>query len=367
MRSSSSGCSPTDTAPCVPNGVDPGGGGAGGGLDFTGSDPSYFEATVTVGDLTWCHAGMRFKGNSTLSQAWTAGSEKLPFRLDFDRFEDTYPEVDDQRFYGFSDLSFGNNLGDATVVRDVMSSIVLQDRGVPAARNRFAAAWLDAGEGPVYLGLYTMVEDPSDALPERIWGDDDGDLYEGDGTCADLTCYDAESFEPKTSDEADGAQVQALVDALAADRTDAAAWRAGLEETLDVDAFLQWLAVNAAIENWDAYGVMAHNYYLYGVPGDRGRLAWIPWDHNFAMMDSMSGSGDPLYADTDESWPLIRYVLDDEVYADTYRDALATAMEGAWEEDTFAAQAESYRALVEGYVLDERAESTFVGSEEAWE
>ena len=220
MRSSSSGCSPTDTAPCVPDGVDPGGGGAGGGLDFTGSDPSYFEATVTVGDLTWCHAGMRFKGNSTLSQAWTAGSEKLPFRLDFDRFEDTYPEVDDQRFYGFSDLSFGNNLGDATVVRDVMSSIVLQDRGVPAARNRFAAAWLDAGEGPVYLGLYTMVEDPSDALPERIWGDDDGDLYEGDGTCADLTCYDAESFEPKTSDEADGAQVQALVDALAADRTE---------------------------------------------------------------------------------------------------------------------------------------------------
>lgn len=35
--------------------------------------------------------------------------------------------------------------------------------------------------------------------------------------------------------------------------------------------------------------------------------------------------------------------------------------------EAFLARAESYRALVEPYVLDERAESTFVGSEEAWD
>lgn len=329
-------------------------------------DPSYVPVTVAVGDAAWCYAGMRFKGNSTLSQTWSAGVAKLPFRLDFDRFEDAHPEVDDQRFYGFTDLSFGNNMGDGTYARDVMASTVLEDRGVPAARNRFAAVALDAGEGPVYLGLYTLAEDPSDALAERVWGDDDGNLYEGDGICADLVCYDAASFEAKTNDEtADGAEVQALVDALAADRDDDAAWRAALEATLDVDAFLRWLAVNAAIENWDTYGVMTHNYYLYALP-DAG-IQWIPWDHNLSLMEGYRGEGDPLYDDVSEEWPLIRHTLDDATYADAYRLHLADALDGAYEEEAFIAAAEAHRALIEPYVLAEIEGSTFVASEGAWD
>ena len=39
-------------------------------------------------------------------------SYKLPFKLDFDEFEDTYPEIDDQRFYGFKQLSFSSNCSD---------------------------------------------------------------------------------------------------------------------------------------------------------------------------------------------------------------------------------------------------------------
>lgn len=350
---------------CTPAG---GGGGGGANLDFTGSDPSYFQAAVTVDDETWCSVGMRFKGNSTLSSAWSEGVEKLPFRLDFDRFEDEHPEIDDQRFYGFSDLSFGNNYSDATYIRDVMSSVILEDRGVPAARNRFAAVYLDTGDGPVYLGLYTLNEDPSDALPDRLWGTHDGELYEADGTCANLACYDADSFTAKLHD-GDGAEVQALVAALAADRSDATAWRAGLEGTVDVPGFLKWLAVNSAIENWDTYGVMAHNYYLYALPEAGGRLQWIPWDHNMALADGMMGSDDPLLADVTDDWPLIRLTLDDEEYASIYREELADALTGAYATETFEATAEQYRTLLEPYVVGadgERAESTFVGSEATW-
>lgn len=351
---------------CTPEG---GGGDGGGGLDFTGSDPSYFEATVTVDGETWCSVGMRFKGNSTLASAWSEGVEKLPFRLDFDRFEDEHPEIDDQRFHGFSDLSFGNNYSDATYIRDVMTSVILEDRGVPAARNRFAAVYLDTGDGPVYLGLYTLNEDPSDALPTRLWGDDDGELYEADGTCADLTCYDADSFAPKL-DDAEGAEVQALVAALAADGDDPEAWRAGLEETVNVEGFLAWLAVNTAIENWDTYGVMAHNYYLYALPGADGQLQWIPWDHNMALADGLTGSDDPLHAEVTDAWPLIRRTMDDEVYAAAYRAALADSLTGAYAAAPFETTAEQYRVMLEPYVVGpegERAESTFVGSEAAWD
>ena len=40
------------------------------------------------------------------------GILKLPFKLDFDEFEDDYPQIDNQRFYGFKKLSLKNNYDD---------------------------------------------------------------------------------------------------------------------------------------------------------------------------------------------------------------------------------------------------------------
>lgn len=36
------------------------------------------------------------------------GDSKLPLKLDFDEFEDDYPEIENQRFYGFKQLSLAN-------------------------------------------------------------------------------------------------------------------------------------------------------------------------------------------------------------------------------------------------------------------
>lgn len=351
-----------------PGGGGPGPGGGGPGNDpnnLLDGDPSYVPVTVQAGESTWCSVGMRFKGNSTLSQTWQMGIEKLPFRLNFDRYEDDVPAIDDQRFYGFKELSFGNNMGDATYVRDVMASSLLEARDIPAARNRFVAVNLDSGDGPVYLGLYTMAEDPSDELARRVWGDDDGALYEADGDCADLTCYDAASFEAKMNEDiADGAAVQALVDALQADDL------AALEAVLDVDAWLRWFAMNTAMENWDTYGALGHNFYLYALPSDGGRLHWVPWDHNLSLQASLQGSSDPLYADIGDEWPLIRRLLNDPEYEQVYLGYLEDSLSGAYEPARFEEAAEGYRALIAPYVVGEhaeRAESTFVADEAAWD
>lgn len=82
------------------------------------------------------------------------------------------------------------------------------------------------------------------------------------------------------------------------------------------------------------------------------------------------GSADPLLADVDEEWPLIRYTLDDESYLATYQAELALALEGAYEIEAFEAQAEVYRALLAPYVVGENGEasdSTFVGDEATWD
>ena len=159
------------------------------------------------------------------------------------------------------------------------------DRGVPAPRSAFYRIFVDTGAGPEYWGLYTMVEDPGDgAMLDSQLGGRAANLYKPDGPGADWTTFDKEGFSKKTNeDEANFADVEAAFAALQAPRDNPAQWRAKLESVFDVDHFLKWLAVNTAIDNWDTYGAMAHNYYLYGDPKQKGRLQWIPWDNNMAF------------------------------------------------------------------------------------
>ena len=345
---------------CLPEGAPGGGGGGGGeggGLELLADDPSYVEATVSVDAQSWCGVGMRFKGNSTLSQSWSAGIGKLPFRLNFDYYEDVYPELEDQKFFGFKELSAGSNVMDDTVLRDVLASEVLEDRGVPAAQNSFWKVYVDTGDGPAYWGLYTFAEDPSDAMMDRVFGEDDGNMYKPDGTCASFACFDEASFEKKNNeDEADWSDIIALHATLANTDSDAATWRAELESQIDVEAFLRWLAVNSALENWDAYGLMAHNYYLYSVEGDDGRFQWIPWDHNLSQANSMMGETDVMQDSVTDAWPLIRRLLDDPVYAAFYEDQLALAVEGAYAQEAYEARIDTLAALVLPALFGEEGE-----------
>ncbi|MCA9540632.1 MAG: CotH kinase family protein, partial [Myxococcales bacterium] len=244
----------------------PGGGGpqppgdGGGPVDLTGGDPMWVPVTVRHDGRPWYHVGMRFKGNSSLSSTWRSGGRKMGFRLTFDKYEDDFPEVSNQRFHGFKKMTFAPGFGDASMVRDIIAGEMLRDMGIPAALAAFYEVYVDTGNGPVFWGLYTMIEDPSDQLIEAWFEDDGGNLYKPEGTGADWTRFDPSGFEKKNNeDDADWSDVEAAITALNADRADAAAWRAGLEATFDVDGFLRWLAANTVIANWDAYGQMAHN------------------------------------------------------------------------------------------------------------
>jgi len=110
-----------------------------------------------------------------------------------------------------------------------------------------------------------------------------------------------------------------------------------------VDTFLNWLAVSAVVKNWDTYGSMTHNFYLYNNP-ETGQLVWLPWDHNMTFgvgmgmgnrgeqagrPGDMGGRGNVSFdkAEVDESWPLIRFLLDDPVYNEAYMGYLAAASE----------------------------------------
>jgi spore coat protein H len=350
----------------------PGGGAPGGGAgDLLPNTPVYVPSTVHFNGKTWSYVGVRMKGNSSLSQTWRSGVGKLPFRLNFDKYEDEHPEIEDQRFYGFKKLSFGNGAADTSLLRDKVTTDIFREFGVPAGHTAFVALYVDHGNGPQYFGLYTLDEDPDEPLLDRNFGGHKGALYEADGTGARWHAFDQESFEIQANEEQGWAPVEEAIAALNSDRTDAAAWRARLEAKLDVDGFLKWLAVNTVMQNWDAYGAMAHNYYLYADPNEGGRLHWITWDHDRSMGDGMGGRASSLTQDNvDTTWPLIRFLMDDPIYAETYKRYALEVARGPLTPDTLQARLRAAHELIAPYVVGENAEQpgyTFISSPQVFE
>lgn len=335
------------------------------GMSFPNDNPVYVPVLVRFGDQTWPWVGMRFKGNSTLWGVYQQGNGKLPFRLHFDKFEDDYPAINNQRFFGFKELKFGNNFNDDSLVRDKLMSETLRDSGIAAAKGTFARIYVDAGDGPVYWGLYTMFEDPTNSLLDDWFGTDEGTMYEGDGDGASLAYFDAASFEAKTNeDTATWAEVQALVDALASSSS-GPAWRAELEQALEVQGYLRTLAINQIIGNWDTYGRMTHNFYLYADPSLGGPLVYVPWDFNESYAHGSGGGGpggggrSALTVSLDEvraDWPLIRRTMDDEVYRADYIAQLADLMATTLAIDTQGQRAQAYHDLIAPYVIGAEGE-----------
>ncbi|RAJ16881.1 CotH kinase family protein [Olleya aquimaris] len=350
------------------SGGGPGGGGPGGGLVETDENPIFVPAEVFYNGIEWYRVGVRFKGNSSLQTSWQNGILKLSFKLDFDEFEDDYPQINNQRFYGFKKLSLKNNYDDKSMLREKVATDVFRNAGLAASHTAFYTVYVDHGDGPQYFGLYTMVEEVDDTVIDTQFSDDNGNLYKPDGDAASFAAgtYDEDEYVKKTNeDEADFSDVSNLL-AIINDGTrtsDPATWRTNLDATLDTEVFLKYLAVNTVIQNWDTYGRMTHNYFLYNNP-DNSKLTWIPWDNNEALQLGKQGGSLPLdFSGLNASeWPLIGYMYQDSVYKTQYDTYVQELVDGAFNVSTIQSLYASYSALVQPYATSEVAGYSFLNN-----
>lgn len=349
-------------------GAGPGaGGGPGGGLVDSDEDPIFVPAEVFYNGIEWYRVGVRFKGNSSLQGSWRSGVLKLPFKLDFDEFEDAYPQIDNQRFYGFKKLSLKNNYNDDSMLREKVAGDVFRNGGLVGSHTAFYTVYVDHGNGPIYFGLYTLVEEVDDTVLDTQFSDDDGNLYKPDGNAATFASgtYDEDEYVKKTNeDEADFTDVSSLLSILhdATRTTDAVAWRTTLEAVFDTDVFLKFLATNTVIQNWDTYGRTKHNYYLYNNP-DTSKLTWIPWDNNGALKEGQLGSPELDFSDVSPSeWPLIGYLYQDAVYKAQYDIYVQDVVDGAFNSSTMPSLYSTYSELIRPYVTTEIDGYTFLNS-----
>jgi hypothetical protein len=335
-------------------------------------EPIWVTSTIAFEGDTWDNVGIRFKGNSSLRSVASSNVDKFSFKLDFDEFEDEYPEIENQRFYGFKQLNLNNNFGDESLLHEKVAADLFRDFGVVSAETSFCAVYVDYGEGSQYFGLYTIVEEVDDTVLDEQFGSDDGNLYKPDGDAASFAegTYDEYEMEKKNNeDEADYSDVESLYTIINSDlrTSDVEMWKDSLEEVFNVDGFLKWLAVNTVIQNWDTYGTMTHNYYLYNNP-DTGLLNWIPWDNNEALSEGKRGSISSIgLTEVSDNWPLISYIIDIPEYKEVYDGYLAKFVDEVFTEESMTETFDELYELIKPYAYAEEEGYSFISSDEAFD
>lgn len=285
------------------------------------SDPIFVRADVTFQNHTWHNVGIRYKGGNSLEGAYFLQSKMIGFRISASQYEKDYPETKNQKFFGFSKLTFSNNWMEKSHVREMLSYEILGASGIKTPRATPVRVYFDIGDGkgPVFWGLYTMIEDPSDVLVRTFPNDPtpgDGNTYKPENNTWNK--FVAIDFDKKNNDKKNVsfADIEGAIAALnhPSRRTNPTLWRKNLEAVFDVPTFLKSLGTVSLIGNWDSYGAMPHNYYLYNVGG---QLKWIPWDFNLALNCDQRVQS-IFKNEIGDEWPLISFLMADPVYRRDY-------------------------------------------------
>ncbi len=332
------------------------------------TDPMWVNCSFKYNGKEWYHVGIRYKGNSSLQSTYQSGIKKFSFKLDFDEFEDDYPAMEDQRFYGFKQLNLKNNYLDASLIREKVGADLFRQFGLASSETAFCVVYVDNGSGPQYYGVYTLVEEVDDTVLDSQFANGSGNLYKPDGTAASFASgsYNTSQFELKTNeDSANYSDVKALYDIInSSTRTsDVETWKTNLESVFNVDVFLKYLAANNTIQNWDTYGNMTHNYYLYNNP-DNNLLTWIPWDHNEAFQNGkQQGTLSFSMSEVGTSWPLIKYIIAQPEYEAIYKAYLQQFISEVFVPADMVSTYSAYYDLLKEYAYAEVSGYSFISSD----
>ena len=129
-----------------------------------------------------------------------------------------------------------------------------------------------------------------------------------------------------------------------------------LEQVMDVDEFLRYLAVSTVLVHLDNYTGMGHNYYLYELDG---RFAIIPWDLNMAFGGFNSGLDrdgimsfliDEPVAGVMDEYPLVDQLMSKPGYVETYHEYLQKLVDGPFSVVVMERRIKQIADLIRPYV-----------------
>jgi hypothetical protein len=219
------------------------------------SERSNVLATVREGRRVYTNVALHLKG---AAGSFRPVDAKPALTLNFDKL------AEGQRFHGLQKFHLNNSVQDPTFLCEQISRELFLQAGVPAPRATHVTVELNGRE----LGLYVLVEGWNKQFLKRHFQDPKGNLYDG-GFAKDINS----PLQTNSGDDPpDRSDLQALVEAAQAPMSN----RLGrLEEVLDMDRFLTFIALEVMLAHWDGYAMNRNNYRLYHDPAT-DQMVFLP-------------------------------------------------------------------------------------------
>jgi spore coat protein CotH len=238
---------------------------------------AYVRATVREGARVYEEVGIHLKGAAGSYREIDSGEPALT--LKFDRFRAG------QNFHGLDKLHLNNSVQDSSLMCEAICARLFLQAGVPTARTTHARVWLNGEPLNAARGLYVLKEGYDKTFLRRYFVNPNGNLYDG-GLLTDIT----EELELDSGPGAvpERADLKAL--ASAAQSPMPLQRLEQIERLLDVDRFLDFVALETMTWHWDGYTMKKNNYRVYHDP-TTDKMIFIPhgmdqmfWYPNRGMM-----------------------------------------------------------------------------------
>ena len=314
--------------------------------------------------------GFRIRGNTSRY------SGKKSFKVSFNTFESG------REYRGLDKMNLNGEHNDPSIIRSKLSWDFFREIGLPAPRANHVKLYINEE----YFGLYINVEHIDDEFVTKRFGTDAGNLYKclypadlaylGDQPSVyhDLQNSRGQVYELKTNEEInDYSDLAALISFF--ENADEEEFLKEVEDYVNVDGVLQWMAVDVLTGNWDNYWFNKNNFYLYHNPVSN-RFEFIPYDYdNTFGIDWIGQNGNPpdwgtrdinSWGSESENRPLTERILRVEEYRNRFNYYVNTFLSRFFNTESLysqidrlklmveeAAENDSYRTTDYGYTVDD--------------
>ena len=235
----------------------------------TGTGSERILADVTIDGVSFDSCGVRYKGNSSMDTS----SNKNPFNIDLNWV------IVGQNYLGKNKIKLANCYTDPSMVREALM-YEISNKYMDGPHASFVKLYLNGD----YRGIYTNTESVDNEFLDTYYGSSTNPFFKCDPLNFDLTAgnsnlayyvdtiaYDTLYFMKSLHGTE---ELQTLCYNLQNNIT-------SIEQYLDVDRAMWFLALSSAFVHNDGYSAFQHNYYVYKM--DNGRWSIVIWDLNMSF------------------------------------------------------------------------------------
>lgn len=319
----------------------------------TGSGTGRILADVIIDGVQLDSCGVRYKGNSSMDTT----SNKNPFNIDINY------TIAGQSYLGKDKIKLANCFSDPSMVREALT-YELANQYMDCPRASFVKLYINGG----YRGIYTNTESIDNEYLEEFYGSKDNPFFKCDpvsfeiyGDNSNLAFHaDTMAYDTLYDMKSDGglAELQDLCFNLEFSAST-------IEQHLDVDRALWFLALSNALVHNDGYTAFAHNFYVYKM--DNGLWSIILWDVNMSFggllwngtnllplnLQALQDQSPFLHANALNYRPLIARLLTQPEIKKKYIAHYKTIIEENLDNDYYFQRAQFMHSLVDSDVQNE--------------